>query len=70
MATSTLRDIEAAELARRLDPITSRLWMLHGLRPAQLPADGLAAGIVVPAQALARDVEPKLPPIGVAVLLH
>lgn len=70
MATSTLRGIQAAELARRLDPITSRLWMLQPHRPAPLLAEGLANGIVVPAPALGPEDEAKLPPIGVAVLLH
>jgi hypothetical protein len=69
MATSTLRDTQAAELAQRLDPITSRLWMLHG-GAAALLADRLAAGIVLAPQMPARDDEAKLPSIGVAVLLH
>lgn len=70
MATSTSRDIQATELARRLDPITSRLWMLRDHHPVRLLADRLATGIIVPAQAPAHDGEAKLPPIGVAVLLH
>lgn len=69
MATNTLRDTQAAELAKRLDPITSRLWMLRG-GAAALPADRLAAGIVLAPPALARDEQSKLPSIGVAVLLH
>ncbi len=67
MATSILRDTHAAELAARLAPITSRLWMLGGT--ASLPAERLAADIIVPGRR-AHDVEPTLPPIGVAVLLH
>lgn len=70
MATSTSRGIQAAELARRLDPITSRLWMLHDHRPGPLAAAGLAAGIIVPAQALAHEDEARPPRVGVAVLLH
>jgi hypothetical protein len=69
MATSTLRDIQAAELAKRLDPITSRLWMLGGCAAA-LPGDRLAAGIVLAPPELAHDEEAKLPSIGIAVLLH
>lgn len=70
MATAnTLRDTQAAELAKRLDPIASRLWMLRG-SAAVLPADRLAAGIVLAPPALARDDQAQLPPIGVAVLLH
>lgn len=69
MATSTLRDTQAAELAQRLDPITARLWMLRG-GAATPAADRLAAGIVLAPQMPARDGEPKLPSLGVAVLLH
>lgn len=69
MATSTLRDTKAAELAQRLDPITSRLWMLRGCA-ATLLADRLAAGIVLAPPALPGEDQAKLPPVGVAVLLH
>lgn len=69
MATSTLRDTQAAELAQRLDPITSRLWMLRGGASALL-ADRLAAGIVLAPQPLAYDDEARLPSIGAGVLLH
>jgi len=69
MATSILRDTQIADLARRLDPITSRLWMLRG-DAAALPADRLAAEILLAPRASESDDETKLPPIGVAVLLH
>jgi len=69
MATSILRDTQTADLARRLDPITSRLWMLRS-DAAALPADRLAAEILLAPRASESDDETKLPPIGVAVLLH
>jgi hypothetical protein len=69
MATSILRDIQAAQLARRLDPITSRLWMLHGAAAEPL-ADRLAAGIVVAPRMPERGDEATPPSLGVAVLLH
>jgi hypothetical protein len=69
MATSTLRHIQAAELARRLETITSRLWMLRDDAAAPL-ADRLAAGIVLPPRTSAPDEEPSPAPLGVALLLH
>jgi len=69
MATSILRDTQTADLARRLDPITSRLWMLRAGAQA-LPANRLAAEILLAPSAPARDDETQLPPLGVALLLH
>lgn len=69
MATSILRGTQTADLARRLDPITSRLWMLRAGAPA-LRADRLAAEILLAPRAPERDDETRLPPLGAVVLLH
>ncbi len=70
MATNTfLRDTQTSELAKRLDPITSRLWMLRRGAAASR-AHRLAAEILLPPQAPERNGQTKLPPVGVAVLLH
>ncbi|GAB4477517.1 MAG: hypothetical protein OHK0044_23960 [Burkholderiaceae bacterium] len=69
MATITSRDTQTADLSRRLEPIVSRLWMLRS-DTTDLLADGLAAEIVLAPQPLESAAESKLPPLGVAVLLH
>lgn len=69
MTSSTLRDTQTAELAGRIDPIISRLWMLRG-DAVGLLAGRLATGIVLTPRAPDPDEAATQPALGVAVLLH
>lgn len=69
MTSSTLRDTQTAELAGRIDPITSRLWMLRG-DAVELLASRLASEIVLTPCASDPDEATQRPALGMAVLLH